>query len=204
MHLRTLWLLLLCLMGSVGHAQVFDRLYPDSAQIALAQPLEWVATAKGTIATPDQFSALPEAWRFQPYTASTVLPTSDRQEAWARFTLPVTVNREVWFVRMARASIVKVSFFSLNASGQWQVQSAGESIAPSQWALRTRSPSFEAQSSSRGEQTYYLRFEHRSAITERPMLITPIEYIDGASRVGILIGMLGGMFGLLFILCVAA
>ena len=204
MHLRTLWLLLLCLMGSVGHAQVFDRLYPDSAQIALAQPLEWVATAKGTIATPDQFIAMPDAWRFQPYTASTVLPTSDRQEVWARFTLPVTVNREVWFVRMARASIVKVSFFSLNASGQWQVQSAGESIAPSQWALRTRSPSFEAQSSSRGEQTYYLRFEHRSAITERPMLITPIEYIDGASRVGILIGMLGGMFGLLFILCVAA
>ena len=187
-----------------GHAQVFDRLYADSAQITLARPLEWVAAPKGTVVTPDQFIALPDAWRFQPYTASTVLPTSDKQEVWVRFTLPITTNRQVWFVRMARASIVKASFFSQDAAGQWQPQFAGESIAPAQWALRTRSPSFEVQSSSRGEQTYYLRFEHRTAITERPMLITPIEYIDGSSRVGILIGLLGGMFGLLSVLCMAA
>ena len=187
-----------------GHAQVFDRLYADSAQITLARPLEWVAAPKGTVVTPDQFIALPDAWRFQPYTASTVLPTSNKQEVWVRFTLPITTNRQVWFVRMARPSIVKVSFFSQDAAGQWQPQFAGESIAPAQWALRTRSPSFEVQSSSRGEQTYYLRFEHRSAITERPMLITPIEYIDGSSRVGILIGLLGGTFGLLSVLCMAA
>ena len=205
--MRTLWLLLLGLLGllsAAGHAQVFDRLYPDRAQIALAKPLEWVATPKGTIATPDQFNALPAAWQFQPYTDSTVLPTSDKQEVWVRFTLAVTASRQVWFVRMARVSIVKVSFFSQDAAGQWQMQSAGESIAPAQWALRTRSPSFEVQSSSRGEQSYYLRFEHRTAITERPMLITPIEYIDGASRVGLVIGLLGGMFGLLSVLCLAA
>jgi GGDEF domain-containing protein len=202
--LRILWLLLLGLQSAVGHAQVFDRLYPDSAQITLAKPLEWVATPKGTVATPDPFNAQPDAWRFKPYTGSTALPTSDQQEVWVRFTLAVTPNRQVWFVRLARASIVKVSFFSHDGSGQWQVQSAGESIAPAQWALRTRSPSFEVQSSSRGEQTYYMRFEHRTAITERPMLISPIEYINGASRVGILIGLLGGMFGLLSVLCLAA
>ena len=202
--MRIWWLLLLGFVSAAGHAQVFDRLYSDSAQITLARPLEWVAAPKGTVATPDQFIALPEAWRFQPYTAITVLPTSDKQEVWVRFTLPITTNRQVWFVRMARPSIVKVSFFSQDAAGQWQPQFAGESIAPAQWALRTRSPSFEVQSSSRGEQTYYLRFEHRSAITERPMLITPIEYIDGSSRVGILIGLLGGTFGLLSVLCMAA
>ena len=202
--MRILWLLLLGLQSAVGHAQVFDRLYPDSAQITLAKPLEWVATPKGTVATPDAFNAQPDAWRFKPYTDSTALPTSDQQEVWVRFTLAVTPNRQVWFVRMARASIVKVSFFSHDGPGQWQVQSAGEAIAPAQWALRTRSPSFEVQSSSRGEQTYYMRFEHRTAITERPMLVTPIEYINGASRVGILIGLLGGMFGLLSVLCLAA
>ena len=202
--MRALWLLLLCLMGGAGHAQEFDRLYSGSAQIALAQPLEWVAVAKGTITTPDQFSALPDAWRFQPYTASTVLPTSDKLEVWARFTLPVTPTRQLWFVRIPRASIAKISLYSHDANGRWQIQSAGESIAPAQWALRTRSPSFEVQSSSRSEQDYYLRFEHRNAITERPMLITPIEYIDGSSRVGIVIGLLGGMFGLLTLLCMAA
>lgn len=202
--MRKLWVLLLCLMGSVAHAQVFDRLYAESAQIVLAQPLEWVAAPRGTVATPDQFNALPDAWRFQPYTAITVLPTSDKQEVWVRFTLPVTTNRQVWFVRITRPSIAKTSFYSRDASGSWQMQSAGQSIAPAQWALRTRFPTFEVQSSSRGEQTYYMRFEHRVPITERPMLLTPIEYIDGASRVGIVIGLVVGMFGLLSILCIAA
>ena len=191
-------------MGSAGHAQVFDRLYPDSAQIALAQPLEWVAAPKGTIATPDQFTALPDAWRFQPYTASTVLPTSDKLEAWARFTLPMTEASQTWFIRIPRISVARVSLFSRDAQGNWQVQSAGESIAPAKWALRTRVPSFEMRTSASKAQAYYLRFEHRSAITERPMLITPIDYVEGSSRVGILIGLLGGMFGLLFILCIAA
>ena len=195
-------------MSALGHtqtrAQVFDRLYPESAQITLSQPLEWVAVAKEAITSPDPFTAQPDAFRFQPYTATTMLPTSEKQVVWARFTLAVTPMRQVWFVRIPRASIVKISLFSQDASGRWQMQSAGESIAPAQWALRTRLPSFEVQSSSRSEQTYYLRFEHRTSITERPMLIAPIEYVDGSSRVGILIGLLGGMFGLLSILCVAA
>ena len=202
--MRIWCLLLLWLASAAGHAQVFDRLYSDSPQVALSQPLEWVATPKGALVNPDQFGALPDSWRFQPYSASTVLPTTDSQEVWARFTVAVTPNRQVWFVRMAPAFIGKVSFYSRDAAGGWQVQSSGQSIAPAQWALRTLFPSFEVQSSSRGEQTYYLRFEHRSPIAQRPMLLTPIEYIDGSSRVGILIGLLGGMFGLLSVLCMAA
>ncbi len=203
-NLRIWCLLLLWFASAAGHAQVFDRLYRDSPQVPLSQPLEWVAVPKGALVNPDQFGVLPDSWRFQPYSDSTVLPTSDSQEVWARFTVAVTPNRQVWFVRMAPATIVKVSFYSRDASGSWQVQSSGQSIAPAQWALRTRFPSFEVQSSSRGEQTYYMRFEHRIPITERPMLLTPIEYIDGSSRVGIVIGLLVGMFGLLCLLCVAA
>ena len=201
--LNAFWLFI-CLVGGAAQAQVFDRLSVNSAPITLAQPLEWVAVPKDAIATPEEFKRQPDSWRFQPYTKSTVLPTSGKVEAWARFTLAVTPNRQLWFVRIPRASIVKVSLYTQDLSGQWQMQSAGESIAPAKWALPTRSPSFEVQSSSRSEQTYYLRFEHRSAITDRPMLFSPIEYIDGASRFGMLMGSLAGMFGLLSVLCVGA
>ncbi len=203
-NLRNMWLLLLGLMSAVGHAQVFSRVYLDSAQIPLAQPLEWVAVAKGMVSTPDQFKELPDGWRFQPYTATTVLPTSDKQEVWVRFTLPVTPTRQVWFVRIPRASIAKISFFFRDASAHWQTQFAGESIAPEKWPLRTLAPSFEVQSSSRSEQSFYLRFEHRNAVTERPMLVSPIEFIGGSARIGVLIGLLGGMFGLLTVMCMAA
>jgi GGDEF domain-containing protein len=201
--LRGFLLLLLCLMAGSGHAQVFDRLYEGSKTPVLDQPLQWLAAPKASVLSPDVFEG-PQSPEFQAYTGATVLPTSATQEVWARFALPATETPQSWFLRIPRQSIGKVSLYSRDAAGNWQVQSAGDAIAPSQWALRTRDPSFELQTRSAGTQPYYLRFEHRGPIAERPMLLSPVEYINGASRVGIVIGLMLGMFSLLAILCMAA
>jgi hypothetical protein len=146
----------------------------------------------------------PPSAGFQPYTDDTILPTSDKQEVWASFALPATDNLQTWYIRLPGQAFFKVSLYARDAQGNWQAQFAGEAIAPAHWALRTRVPSFELQSHADVPQTYYLRFEHRRPITERPMLLTPIEYIDGASRVGVVIGLMWGMFSVLAVLCLAA
>ena len=84
------------------------------------------------------------------------------------------------------------------------MQSAGEAIAPAAWSLRTRVPSFELQTRSDRAQTYYLRFENNRALTGRPMLLSPVEYVNGASRVGVVIGLMWGMFSVLAALSIAA
>jgi GGDEF domain-containing protein len=206
--LRVFFGILLCSLFGAGHAQVFDRLYADSPSIELARPLEWATVAKDSIASPDAFttaeSGAPQKQDFQPYTDNTVLPTSGKQEAWARFALPVTDKPQNWYIRLPGQAIFKVSLYARDAQGSWQVQSAGEAIAPANWALRTRVPSFELQTHTDAPQSYYLRFEHSRPITERPMLLTPIEYIDGASRVGVVIGIMWGIFTLLTALCLGA
>jgi len=206
--LRVFFGVLLCTFFSAGHAQVFDRLYPDSLSVVLAQPLEWVAVPKDSVASPDAFntteSAAAPKQNFQPYTDDTILPTSEQQEAWARFALPVTDKLQTWYIRLPGQVLYKVSLYTRDAQGNWQVQSAGEAIAPANWNLRTRVPSFELQSHSESPQSYYLRFENRRPIIERPMLLTPIEYIDGASRVGVVIGLMWGIFALLTGLCLGA
>lgn len=206
--LRVFFGALLYAFFGAGHAQVFDRLYPDSPGLALAQPLEWLAVPKDSVASPDAFttteSAAAPKLNFQPYTDDAVLPTSDTQEAWARFALPVTDKPQNWYIRLPGQAIFKVSLYARDAQGSWQVQSAGEAIAPANWALRTRVPSFELQTHSESPQSYYLRFENRRPVTERPMLLTPIEYIDGASRVGVVIGIMWGIFTLLTTLCLGA
>ena len=184
-----------------AHAQVFDRLYKDSIQPVLAQPLQWMAVPKGSIASPDD---LETTRNFRPYSAETVLPTSDSQEVWVRFALPATEIAQTWFVRIPRLTIAKVSTFARDDQGRWQSESAGDSVAPAQWALRTRAPSFELHTRNDAENVYYMRFEHRISITERPMLVSPIEYVDGASRVGLVIGLVWGVFGLLVVLAVGA
>ncbi|MEO7887826.1 MAG: 7TM diverse intracellular signaling domain-containing protein [Polaromonas sp.] len=199
--------MLLCACFGASHAQVFDRLYEDSATIPLAQPLQWVAVPKGAIDSPDAFAApAPVAgpWNFQPYTDDSILPTSDTQDVWAVFALPPTEALQAWYIRMPGQALFRMSLFTRNPQGGWVVEAAGEAIAPAAWPLRTRVPSFALQTRSDGVQTYYLRFEHRRAIAARPMLLTPIEYIDGASRVGVVIGLMWGMFSLLAVVCLAA
>jgi GGDEF domain-containing protein len=206
--LRGFFLMLLYALCGASHAQAFDRLYESSAQLTLAQPLQWVAVPRGSIASPEAFAtgdfAAAEKQAFQPYTDGTILPTSDTQEVWASFALPRTESPQTWYIRLPGHAIYTVSLYSRDAQGRWQVQAAGEAIAPAYWTLRTRVPSFELQSHTDQPQAYYLRFEHRRPITERPMLLTPIEYIDGASRVGVVIGLMWGMFSVLAMLCLAA
>jgi GGDEF domain-containing protein len=54
------------------------------------------------------------------------------------------------------------------------------------------------------EKTYYLRFEHFKPLTERPELMSQLDFAEGASRVSALIGLSVGMFGFLMLSCFAA
>ena len=203
---RVWWLMLGLMAGLLpqpGHAQDFDRLYEDSVTITLSEPLKWVAVPKGSVTSPDALMAAgPMA--FQPYTDTTVLPTSKDQDVWATFSLPPTESLQTWFIRMPGRALTKASLFSRGPQGEWRVQAAGEALAPSDWSLRTRVPSFELQTHDDHAQTYYMRFENHRPLTDRPMLLSPVEYVDGASRVGVVIGLMWGMFSVLATLSIAA
>ena len=201
--LRILFLMLLWPVLQSANAQDFDRLYEDSATVALAAPLQWVAVPKGSITSPEAFSAA-GPWDLKAYTGTTALPTSDKHDVWVTFSLPATDTLQTWFIRLPGQPIIKASLFSRSPQGGWLVQSAGRALAPADWSLRTRVPSFELQTRSDGMQSFYLRYENRQVITGRPMLLSPVEYIDGASRVGVVIGLMWGMFSVLAMLSLAA
>jgi len=195
--------LMLGLLLQPGHAQDFDRLYEDSVTITLSEPLRWVAVPKGSVTSPDALMAAGPR-EFQPYTSTTVLPTSSDQDVWATFSLPPTESLQTWFIRMPGRALTKASLFSRGPQGEWRVQTAGQALAPSDWSLRTRVPSFELQTHDDHAQTYYMRFENQRPLTDRPMLLSPVEYVDGASRVGVVIGLMWGMFSVLAALSMAA
>jgi two-component system, sensor histidine kinase LadS len=207
---RFVWLLILWALASAASAQEFGRLYAESVTLKLAQPLEWIAVPKGSVDSPNAFvnaSQSPTSsrtWAFRTYLPTDALPTNDAQEVWVRFGLPATTMPQTWFVRVPRLTVWRIDFFFSTEQGLWMKESAGESIAPAKWSLRTRSPSFEVRTRTDIAQTYYMRFVHRTAITELPMLIAPIDYVDGASRVGTVVGLLWGLFSLLAVLSVLA
>lgn len=200
---RCLFLILLILTFGLAlqkaQAQEFDRINSKSIQPALSQPLQWVSADKAVASTlPNAFPGALEAWA--PYTPSTVLPTSANQDVWVKFSFAPVSTPQSWVVRIPRLSVQKISLYSLDATGAWLEQSAGAKLAPSQWSRRTRTPSFEVLTST-VEQRYYMRLEDYSHITERPELMSHLEFSSSASQMGMLIGLMFGSYGFLIVAC---
>jgi two-component system, sensor histidine kinase LadS len=196
--------LLVCLSAgfiySAALAQEFDTAFSSSQSIALAQPLQWLAVPEGSVASPNSLEPLSAAW--QNYAPGMVMPTGTGQDVWLRFALPATAAPQMWFLRIPRLTILKASLYTPTEQGTWAEQSAGESIAPAQWPLHTRAPTFELQTSSLAPRSFYVRYQHHSAVTERPQLVSPIDLSEGTARIGIVMGLMWGVFGLLALMSV--
>lgn len=202
--MRTLVALLIFLLTlGVTHAQEFANPFGKGVQPILSQPLEWVsAPSADAPSLPSAFSANPETWIFAPYFTKKALPTTAGRDVWLKFSLAATAAPQSWIIRIPRLTVRKIHLYDLDVSALRPVQSAGIAIPHSAWSRSTRTPSFDVVTSN-VEKTFFLRFEHHSPIPERPELMTQSDFTDGSERVGILIGLLLGMFGMLMIACVA-
>ncbi len=205
-------LLVASLWSQFAGAQTFDGLYADSPQPTLEAPLQWVAVPKPskTPGTSEQklwpavFLSAAQAWAFQDVTTSTQLPTSPTQDVWMRFTLAPTATVGTWYLRIPRVNSTRVTLFAVDGQGAWTSVTAGNLVAPAQWPLRTRTPTFEIKTNTAGPRTYFISLENQSVMAERPQLLSPIEYSTGDFGAGALIGVLVGTFSLLAVLSVTA
>jgi two-component system, sensor histidine kinase LadS len=181
-------------------AQDFARLFDDSKTLKLTTPLQWQALPKGAITSPAEFSDAGKNQGFKTLADNAALPTETGQEVWLRFMLPATSAPQIWYLRIPRLGVERIVLYQQNDKGEWQTQTAGDAIPLSSWPERTRNPSFQLSTLVGQDHQYFLKLEHRKPITERPQLIAPGDYIDGALRVGSLIGLMFGLFGLLMAL----
>jgi two-component system, sensor histidine kinase LadS len=196
--LRHCILFLLYLGITLGaSAQDFARLFEDSKMLSLATPLQWQKLPKGSVNTPDAFANASLGNSFKTLADDADLPTEAGQEVWLRFTLPATSTPEIWYLRIPRMGVERIVLYQQNDKGEWQTQTAGDAVPLGSWPERTRNPSFKLSTLVDQGHLYFLKLEHRKPITERPQLIAPSDYIDGAMRVGSLIGLMFGLFGLL-------
>jgi two-component system, sensor histidine kinase LadS len=183
-------------------AQDLARLSDDSPTLVLAAPLQWLAVAKGTVHNPDVFHAAGKAPGFAAYTPSAVLPTSRQSDVWLRFALPITNTPEQWYLRIPHLSIERAVFYFQDNANRWMTLSAGEKVAMGQWPVPSNRVSFALQTRTDRVQTYYLKLEHETALVQRPELISANEYLDDSAQVGILVGLMFGLFSLLGVMAV--
>lgn len=199
--LRHLLLCLLCLCAPhFAAAQTFDRLDDNSPSLALAAPLQWLATPKGTIANPDAFQSSEPNPNFADYTPGTRLPTSRQTDVWLRFSLPTTATPEQWYLRIPHLSLERAALYSQDSAKTWKAQQAGEKVAMAQWPVSANRPTFALFTRTALTQTFYLKLEHEAALVQRPELIAANEYLDDSGQVGVLAGLMFGLFCLLSVM----
>jgi two-component system, sensor histidine kinase LadS len=192
-----LWLCTALCAPHFAVAQELARLSDDSPALALAAPLQWLAVTKGTVQNPDVFQAADKAPSFAAYTPSIMLPTSHKNDVWLRFALPITNAPEQWYLRIPHLSIERAVFYFQDNANRWVTLSAGEKVAMGQWPVPSNRPTFALQTRTDRVQTYYLKLEHETALMQRPELISANEYVDDSAQVGILVGLMFGLFCLL-------
>jgi two-component system, sensor histidine kinase LadS len=200
--LHKLFAFILCVcFAHPAAADDLGRLFDDSQALTLAAPLQWQALPKGSVRNPAEFDAPTKNAAFAVVAHhGEALPTAAERDVWLRFALPATSAPQVWYLRMPRLGVERITLYSQNPQGQWMMQMAGDSVPMTQWPERTRNPSFQLTTRIDKVQSYFVKLENNQPIFERPQLIAPSDYIDGAQQVGILVGLMIGLFGLLTIL----
>ncbi len=181
-------------------AQALATLSDDSATLVLAAPLQWLAAPKGAVPNPDTFQAADKAQGFAAYTPGTLLPTSKQNEVWLRFALPATPVAQPWYLRIPHLSVERVTLYFQEDASTWKSQTAGEKIAMAQWPVPANRPTFALLTRTDQAQTYYLKLEHSTDLVQAPELIAANEYVDDSAQVGILVGLMFGLFCLLGIM----
>jgi two-component system, sensor histidine kinase LadS len=198
--LRTLLIFFCSLAPLLAAGQQLGQLFEDSKVLKLSEPLQYQMLPRGGVLSPDDLAQAKYANKFATLTEDLAISTDAGNEAWLKFSLPATKSPQIWYMRIPRMNIERVTLFYLNDQQRWMQQVAGQDVAMNQWPLFTRNPSFELTTGADKPRQYFVRLENRTLLTERPQLIAPDEYIDGAMRVGTLAGLMIGLFSLLTIL----
>ncbi len=196
------FLLCVCLLMSplLAWGQELGKLYDDSRTLKLAEELQWQALPKSQVLNPAEFDNPSLAQNFSPLAAQQALPTGPNNAVWLRFALPATKDSPLWYLRIPRLQVERVTLYYQDDQNHWLMQEAGDELPMTRWPLMTRNPTFELHTRANSARRYYVKLEHRKAITELVQLIAPGDYIDGAMRVGTLAGLMIGLFGLLTVL----
>jgi two-component system, sensor histidine kinase LadS len=198
--LRIVFILFCLTAPLMATGQQMGRLFDDSQVLQLAEPLQYQMLPRGSVLNPNDLANPTYAAKFAPLTDQQVIPTHQNHEAWLRFSMPATAIPQVWYLRIPRMNIERVTLFYLDEKQRWMQLTAGQEVPMNQWPMFTRNPSFELTTLTDKPRQYFVKLENRTVLTERPQLIAPDEYIDGAMRVGTLAGLMIGLFGLLTLL----
>ncbi len=125
-----------------------------------------------------------------------VYPVSNGQAVWVRLNVPPAPESERWYLEVPYAALDRASLYTLDRAGQWNVQSAGDLIAVSQWPVPHRYPLLPIAVSAQVPTQSLLRLENGHAFSAPLQFINEGYLSHSEQRVSLILGIFFGLVSL--------
>ena len=133
---------------------------------------------------------------WQPTRANMIYPLTTGQSLWIRFTVPPAPDNERWYLEVPYPSVNRVSLFTLDSAGQWNEQSAGDTLAVNAWPVPHRHPLLPVNVSAEEPKKYLVRVENPYSFGA-PLRFVSESYLSRSEqRTSLILGIYFGLAGL--------
>jgi GGDEF domain-containing protein len=172
-----------------------------------------VATGLDASLTVQDVAALPRE-RFVPFLPKQAQPISTEQPLWLRLQVESgsscesgsgSTKAQSWLLEMPNAIIDRYEVYQRDASGVWQMQSAGDRVPHQQWPIPVLRPRFALNalesSAESGVQDVYIRVVHQIPATLKPVIVDSEAAAQRNASEVLWSGLLAGLMGALLLIC---
>ena len=115
---------------------------------------------------------------------------------WIRFTVPPAPDSERWYVEIPYSSVNRASLYTLDVSGQWNEQKAGDMVAVGKWPVPHRHPLLPIAVSAETPSQYLLRLENGHRFSAPLQFVSESYLSHSEQRVSLILGIFFGLAGL--------
>ena len=115
---------------------------------------------------------------------------------WIRFTVPPAPDAERWYTEITYPSIDRVTLYTLDLSGQWSAQKAGDMIAVSRWPVPHRHPLIPIALSAEVPTSYLMKLENGHRFNATLQFVSESYLNHAEQRVSLILGIFFGLAGL--------
>ena len=152
----------------------------------------WIDTT-GKMTAAQVFASSTSNW--QPTQANTIYPVTAGQALWIRFTVPPAPDAERWYLEVPYPSINRASLYTLDATGQWDEQKAGDLVAVKDWPVPHRHPLLPITVSAEVPSTYLLQLENGHSFGTPLRFLSDSHLNHSEQQVSLILGVFFGLVG---------
>ena len=160
-----------------------------------------MATSPTASLTAAQIAALTSE-RFTSFEPNATQLIARDQPIWLRLRIHANPSASLqWVLEMPSVVVDRYEIYQQDASGVWQMQTAGDYVAHNQWPVKSLRPRFTLQAAGSAERVVLIRVVHLMPSQIAPLLMHEEAATHRDLSQFLLIALLIGLFSVLILLC---